>query len=68
MKPGLYEQIISTYVAELLQHKMDSIFESAGESALAEQIEYINNVIKLIDCIKKGIIVNASLVRKKGFF
>ncbi len=42
-------RVLSTYVAELLQRKMDSIFESSGDNALEDQIEYINRVISVVD-------------------
>ncbi len=42
-------RILSTYVAELLQRKMDNIYETSGEAALQSQIEYINKVISSID-------------------
>ena len=41
--------MLSTFVAELLQHKMDSIYESSGEDALNNQIEYINKAISVVD-------------------
>ncbi|SEA76099.1 Superfamily II DNA or RNA helicase [Oribacterium sp. KHPX15] len=42
-------RVLSTYVAELLQRKMDTIYESSGDDALDKQIEYINKVISVID-------------------
>ena len=42
-------RVLSTYVAELLQRKMDTIYESSGDNALDKQIEYINKVISVID-------------------
>ena len=42
-------KVLSSYVAGLLQRKMDSIYESSGEDALEEQIKYINSVIGLLD-------------------
>lgn len=42
-------KVLSSYVAGLLQQKMDSIYESSGEDALDHQIEYVNRVIGLLD-------------------
>ena len=42
-------RVLSAYVAELLQRKMDSIYESSGDNALDNQIEYINKVISVVD-------------------
>ena len=42
-------RVLSTYVAELLQRKMDSIYEKSGDDSLNNQIEYINKVISVID-------------------
>ena len=42
-------KVLSAYVAELLQRKMDSIYESSGDNALSNQIEYINKVISVVD-------------------
>ncbi len=42
-------KVLSTYVAELLQRKMDSIYESSGDKALSKQIDYINKVISVIN-------------------
>ncbi len=42
-------RVLSTYVAELLQRKMDSIYELFGDNALDSQIEYINKVIRVVD-------------------
>ncbi len=47
--PAEASKVLSTYVAELLQHKMNDILESAGEAALSEQIEFINRIINNID-------------------
>lgn len=41
-------RVLSTYVAELLKRKMDDIFENSGDDALNNQIEYINNVIRMV--------------------
>ncbi len=46
-------KVLSTYVAELLQQKMNDIFEKSGENALADQIEYINKVISSLDVESK---------------
>ncbi len=42
-------RVLSTYVAEILQRKMDSIYESSGDNALQNQIDYINRVISSVD-------------------
>ncbi len=42
-------RVLSSYVAEILQRKMDEIYEKSGEDALRDQIEYINNVIRIVD-------------------
>ncbi len=42
-------RVLSTYVAELLQRKMDSISETSGDNALNNQIEFINKVISVVD-------------------
>ena len=42
-------KVLSAYVAELLQRKMDSIYETSGDNALNNQIEYINRVISVVD-------------------
>lgn len=42
-------RVLSAYVAELLERKMDSIFESSGDSALTNQIDFINKVISVVD-------------------
>ena len=41
-------KVLATYVAGLLQHKMDCMYESSGDNALSDQIMYINKVIKRI--------------------
>ena len=42
-------KVLATYVAGLLQHKMDCMYESSGDNALSDQIMYINKVINAID-------------------
>ena len=42
-------RVLATYVAELLQRKMDCIYETSGDNALNDQIEYINKVISVVD-------------------
>ena len=42
-------KVLATYVAGLLQHKMDCMYESSGNNALSDQIMYINKVINAID-------------------
>ena len=42
-------KVLSSYVAGLLQRKMDGIYETFGEDALDRQIEYTNKVIGLLD-------------------
>ena len=42
-------RVLATYVAELLQRKMDCIYETSGDNALNDQIEYINKIISVVD-------------------
>ena len=42
-------RVLATYAAELLKRKMDAIYESAGDTALSDQIAYINKVIGSMD-------------------
>ncbi len=46
-------RVLATYVAELLQQKMDCIYETSGDNALNDQIEYINKVISVVDDERK---------------
>ena len=47
-------RILATYVAELLQRKMDVIRETSGDdNALQNQIDYINSVIGVVDSESK---------------
>lgn len=47
--PAEASKVLSAYVAELLQRKMDVLYESLGEDALDTQIEFINRVIGAIE-------------------
>ena len=53
-------RVLSAYVAELLQRKMDSIYETSGDNALSDQIEYINKVISVVDAETKDQIMVGS--------
>ncbi len=42
-------RVLSTYVAEIMQRKMNDIFETYGDKALENQIDYVNQVISAVD-------------------
>ncbi len=59
-------KVLSTYVAEIIKQKMDDIYEKSGDEALADQIEYVNNVIRMVGATDEDEIGNQLLVDEAG--
>jgi superfamily II DNA or RNA helicase len=47
-------RVLSTYVASIIKRKMDDIYETSGDDALDNQIEYVNNVIRMVGATEEN--------------